>query len=226
VGAWRPNVGVLRTFNEQLFEDTCTIMDGSTVLTWPRTNSAIIPCRAGEEHTLAQPYDPQDANTRTSSEWIVTMPFDVFPSVGDRIITTIVRQGQTIEGVIGETNDPQTWLLATRVYMTRQVTAVAADMIIFKRDTDFDGIFEIETGPFATKVIFDRVEPLETPIRYTPSARSSYRPVRLIFEDQFVDVMAGDIFVYQGYFGEVVSVTPGQQFRMEANGWVDFSGIR
>lgn len=208
-------------------DDTCTIANNGVFLSWDREGTAIIPCRVGEEHTLAQPYDPQDANTRTSSEWLITMPYDVKPVVGSRIIATIAHLNSTVEGVIGETNSPQSWQIATRVYMTRQVTAVRGEQILFKRDTDNNGTFETHYGPYTVKVVFDRVDPIETPLRYTPSGRSSYRPARLIFEDQEnVNVQAGDIFLYNGYFGEVVSVIPGQQLRTEAIAWIDFSGAR
>lgn len=224
--AWRPNVGALRTVQEGLMEDTCVITRLGTPLVWSRTGDVVIPCRVGEERTLAVPGDPEDANVRSLSEWTMTMPWDVRPEMADVATATISRTGETVEGVVGENNNPQTWLICARVYITKQKTAVQSVMLTFKRDDNFDGVFETTLGPYAVKVLFDRVEPFETPLRYAPSARASYKPARLIFENQpNVPVEVDDIFTYNGFFGTISAVVPGQVQRTEAHAWIDFSGV-
>ena len=225
---YQPLIEFNRSYQESLMGDSCVILRGGSLVSWTRDglSTTIIPCRVGEERTLAVSSDPLDANTRTLNEWAITLPWDIVPEIGDQVTATIEETGVEFSTVVGESNQPQSWPLASRIIGGKPKTAVGAENITYKRDQDGDGVFEMIVGTFATKIVLDRTAPLEVPLRYSQAARTSYAPVRLIFDNQTgVPIQTDDIFLTQGRYGVVVAVTPGQVQQTEARALVDFGGV-
>lgn len=205
-----------RSFQEALMTETCNVRRDGALVVWPRMNTTTIPCRVGEERTFAEPSDPQDANTRSQAEWAITMPWDMDLRVADFI------HWNALVLTVGETNNPQTWLVATRGYITKPKTAVApTDVTLYRTSWDTGVVSEV--GTFPVKIVFARVDPIEIPSRFSFIASSSWRSVTLIFEDVVnADVQKDDHFVYQGKYGVITHVVPGQNQRTEAHGLIDF----
>ncbi len=222
---YRPLIRAHRRIQESLLTDSCVVLSGGMPVTWPRNNAIVVPCRFGDERTFAEPSDPQDANTRASSEWAISLPWDMPLEPSNVVNVTLSETGEFVSTVVGETNKPQTWLILTRGYGTRPKSAVAATPITFKRDTDDDGEYETTVGTYLCQVIFDRVDPLEVPLRYAEAGRSSYAPVRIVIPETNADVQIDDIFLLDGNFGVVRLIAPGQTQQTEVRGLVDFGGI-
>lgn len=222
--AYEPNVTALRQIQEGLMRDTALVDAVGVPVIWPRTGTAAVPCRVGEERTFAEPSDPHDANVRAQAEWAVTLPWDFPVEVSHHIVVTL-RTGDVLDLTVGEVNRPQSWLLASRAYATRQKSAVAPTLITFLRDVDNDGVF-VEVSTYPTRVVFERNEPLETPVRFSHTLGTSYRRIRLVIEQPNADVQSDDTFVYAGMFGIVTAVIPGQPQQTEVIALLDFGGLR
>lgn len=224
--SYDPLIKYNRRYQESLMTDSCVVVRSGVPVSWPRTSSTVIPCRIGEERTIVASPDPQDANTRSQNEWLATMPWDMPITAGDALTATFQETGQTFSAIVGETNLPQSWTIAARSVMSKPKTAVAPSVLLFRRDTDGDGLFETTLGPYNVAVVIDRVNPLEVPLRYAQAGRSSYAPVRLLFVETPVSpVDVDDIFVWDGKYGVVVAVTPNTPQQAEARAIVDFGGV-
>jgi hypothetical protein len=215
---FRGNLPLLRATQEALMIDTCQVTRLGVLVAWPRTGATSVPCRLGEERTFAEPADPYDANIRSLSEWALTLPWDMVVVESDKLSVP----AKALELIAGDTNQPQTDLIALRVYATKPKAAVQWVSLTLYRDTDKDGIWS--PIPLQTvQVFFDRVEPLEVPLRYSPAARTRYQGGRFAKEPPF-NVLKDDSFKLNGFSGVITDVLPNQPQRIEARFRLDLGG--
>lgn len=214
------HINRLRKFQESLMTDSCVVSRNGSNVAWPRNNSTTIPCRVGYVHTFPAAADPQDARAKDLSVMAVTMPHD-FPVIVSDVLTW---SGDTL--IVGETNRPQTWLIASRAYVTKQKTAVSTVPITFYR-RDFDTGNNAVVATYNVKIIFNKEEAVEVPSRYSLVAGASFKSITIIFPDGINPIVTkDDTFEYEGRFGFIQSIVPNQPLRVEAYAWVDFGSSR
>lgn len=210
----------MRSFQESLMYDSCSVYRSNSSVTWPRTSSTTIPCRVGEVKTFPDSGDPQDSSLKALSLWSFTMPHDFPVEVSD-----IINYGGS-SYIVGETNKPQSWLVASRAVATRQKTAVSLSSIIFRR-RDFDTGSITTVATYSVRVVFTKEDPIEIPSRYSLAANASFRSVRLVFPDGIQPIVQkDDTFEYEGKFGFITTIIPNQPLRVEAMAMIDFGGSR
>lgn len=204
----------LRAFHNELMTNTLdTYRGGSLYL-------SDVPCRVTSNRLFAEPADPYDANIRSMAEWGFTCPAGTDIQVGDRILCT--TQGLALDLIAGEVVAGDTWELAVRVWCNKPKTATPGYEIVLLR-FDMNTEEYVALDPQHVQVVYDRNQPEETPIRYSPAVRSSYKSGWLIGDLTF-DVQVDDRFVLDGYAGVITQVLPGQPQRIEAQFRLDFGG--
>lgn len=214
------HINRLRKYQESLMTDSCIVQrDGSSVV-WPRNNSASIPCRVGYVHTFPASGDPQDGRAKDLSVLAVTMPHD-FPVENADVLTW---SGDSF--IVGETNRPQTWLVASRAFVTKQKTAVGMTSLTFTRRNYDTGVVSV-VATYNVRIIFNKEEPIEIPNRYSLVAGAAFKSVTIIFEDGINPIIQkDDAFEYDNKFGFIQTIVPDQPLRVEAYAWIDFGGSR
>jgi hypothetical protein len=177
-----------------------------------------VPCRIHNNRLLAEPADPSDANMRSVMEWGFTMPVTTDCIVGDRLVC-----GQ-IDVIAGESLWTDTWATALRVWATRPREVTEQMSILFKRPNEDDATM-LDIGPFTVRVVYNRNEPTEAPVRYSPAGRAVYKGGWLIGDQSFA-VISGDLFLLEGLNGVITEVLPKQPQHIEARFLIDEGGAR
>lgn len=206
----------LREFQESLMTNTLdTYRAGSIHLT-------DVPCRVTSNRLFAEPADPYDANVRSMAEWGFTVPHGTDVVVGDRIVC--VSQGLTLDLNAGEVVAGDTWETAVRIWCNKPKTATPhVSIVLWRYNTGTDDFVALSAQD--VQVVYDRNAPVETPLRYSPATRSSYKGGWLVGDPTF-DVAAEDRFVLDGYHGIISQVLPEQPQRIEAAFILDVGGPR
>jgi hypothetical protein len=205
----------LRTLQDNLMTDVIQVWrDGALVYDQ-------LPARVTSSRLFTEPADPHDANLRSTSEWGFTLHYQIVIHVADEL-----RFGPAFSqnAIVGEVLADDTWKTAVRVWATRPKTATPfVEIELFR----FDDIAQdwLSVGVQALQVVFDRVAPLETPLRYSPAGRTSYQGGTLIGPMSF-DVQVDDRFTLNTYGCIVDSVLPTQPQHIEAHFLMDMSGAR
>jgi hypothetical protein len=177
-----------------------------------------VPCRIHNNRLLAEPADPSDANMRSVMEWGFTMPTGTDCHVGDRLVCG------AIDVIAGESLFTDTWATAVRVWATRPREVTEQMSILFKRPNADDATM-LDVGPFTVRVVYNRNEPIEAPLRYSPAGRSVYKGGWFI-GDQSFSVIPGDLFLLEGLNGVITEVLPKQPQHIEARFLIDEGGAR
>jgi hypothetical protein len=177
-----------------------------------------VPCRIHNNRLLAEPADPSDANMRSVMEWGFTMPIGTDCHVGDRLICG------SIDVIAGEALSTDTWATAVRVWATRPREVTAYMEMTFYRGNSVDASM-IALGPYTVRLVYDRNQPAETPVRYTPAAHSQNKGGWFIGDLSF-GVQPGDRFMLDGYGGVITEVLPKQPQHIEAKFIFDEGGPR
>src|SRR6478609_9378969 len=160
----------LRSMQNQLMTDVIDIYDGLTLV------AEDVPARVTSSRLFSEPADPHDANLRSTSEWGFTIPYDQPCEVS---YTIKFGPGKAQSCIVGEVLQDDTWKTATRIWATRPKTATPGIILVLSRyDPDTDDFAELD--PQEVQVVFDRVAPTQTPLRYAPAGRSSYQGGTLI----------------------------------------------
>lgn len=203
----------LRAVQNRLMTDVVSIYRGGTLI------AADVPCRIHNNRLLAEPADPSDANMRSVMEWGFTMPWGTDCRVGDRLVAR-----DEIDVIAGESLWTDTWGTAVRVWATkpREVTGYM-DMTFYRANSLNESVQTI--GPFRVRLVYDRNQPVESPVRYTPGGHSLYKGGWFIGDMTFA-VVTGDRFIYEGWGGVVTEVLPMQPQHIEAKFIFDEGGPR
>ena len=213
-------INSMRLFQESLMTDSCAVYRDGVIVPWSRTNAVQIPCRVGHVHVFPASGDPLDARAKDLSVIAVTLPFDYDIKVADQIDYA----GETL--IVGETNAPQTWLIAMRAHATKQKSAVGKTSVTFRRRS-FDTGAVTTVGTYNVRIIFNKEQPIEVPARYSTVSGSSYRSVTIIFDDGISPPLEkDDFFEYDDKFGFVQYIVPNQPIRVEVYAWLDFGSSR
>lgn len=210
------NLPHLRTLQESLMTESCRIVREGVVI------DTGIPCRKTSSRLFAEPGDPQDANMRSMAEWGWTMPIDVDVQVGDAVELT----DGSLSTIAGEVLQDDTWVIATRVWATRPKTASPTTTVSLYRFND--GVDDyVLVGTFDVQIVYDRISPEETPIRYAQAARTFSKGGWIIGALGFAP-QVGDTFNLgpQDYAAVITEVLPFQPQRVEARFTVDTGGPR
>lgn len=207
-------VADLRVFQVDLMTDTLSVYRAGLL------HLSNVPTRATSNRLFAEPADPYDANIRSMAEWGFTCPPATDVMVSDRILCT--TQGIALDLIAGEVVAGDTWENAVRIWCNKPKTATPGYDIVLLRFNMTTEVFD-SLPPQHVQVVYDRNAPEETPIRYSPAIRSSFKSGWLIGDLDF-DVQVDDRFVFDGYAGIVVQVLPGQPQRIEAQFQLDFGG--
>lgn len=214
------NLPLLRAVQRNLMTETVTISrydataDGEVVV------ATLVPCRKTDSRLFAEPADPQDANLRSLHEAGFTLPIGTGTRVGDRLTLP-----STEDYIAGEVLAIDTWVTAERVWANRPKTATPFVRLVLFRDNDQDGFPEFDLPAQYVQLVYDRIAPEETPIRYAPGARTSYKGGSFLGPRTF-NVRQGDVFTLGGYAGTIEWVLPYQPQRTEARFVLDISGVK
>lgn len=227
---------MLKTIQESMMGDTVAIYRGEFGDEYLVSEG--IPCRIDANRLFAEPADPYDANVRSLSEWTL-----ITPSGTDIKISDIVRVDRpmgspiiSIVAIVGELVEGHTHQLAQKFFCTRPKSAVPNITLILEREiityddsTDEETSEWIPLDPQEFQLVFKRVDPEDTPLRYMEGGRSSYQGATLV-GPLGTDIRNGDRFSYidpntdKSYSGTVLSVLPIQPQRIEARVLIDVFG--
>lgn len=206
-------VPMLRTVQEQLMTDRVRIVRVGDVI----ANN--VPCRITAARLFAEPADPHDANLRSVSEWGFTLPSGTDIAVSDAIEKT----DGSLSAIVGEVVSGDTWETAVRVWATRPKSATpTVTVTLWRYQSGLDDFSQI--GTYDVQVVFDRVSPRSTPIRYAPAGRSTYQGGTLIGDLDFT-AEVDDRFTLDGLACVVTQVLPQQPQRIEAKFIMDEGGV-
>lgn len=207
---------IMETMHEALMTDRVSIYRNGVLV------AANVQCRATSNRLFAEPADPTDANMRSMSEWGFTMPSDTDLCVGDHVISD--PPFAHIDCIIGEVVQGDTWQIALRAWGNRPKLATPnISVVLYRYDIDLDDW--VAQAAQSVQVVYDRNQPKETPIRYTPAAASSYQGGWLVGDMDF-DVEVEDRFQIDNYGGIIVEILPTQPQHKEARFVIDVSGAR
>lgn len=203
----------LRAVQEALMTDRVQIVRRGVIV----ANN--VPARITSSRLFAEPADPHDANLRSTSEWGFTLPFGTSVRVSD----TIEKTDGSLSAIVGEVVDGDTWELAVRVWATKPKSATpTTDVTLYRYQSGIDDWSSI--GTFAVQIVFDRVAPTATPIRYAPAGRSSYQGGTLIGTLTFTPQI-DDRFTLDGFACVITQVLPQQPQHREAKFIMDEGGV-
>jgi hypothetical protein len=205
-------VGRLTSIQEREFSETCTISRHGTVI------ATGVPCRIHSGRLFAEPGDPQDANMRATSEFGLTMPKTTDIAIGD----TITARGGELILIAGEVMKHDTWATATRVWATRPKNTTPMVTITLWRYNPVIDDWET-AGTHNVQVVYDRNQPQEPPVRFSPAASSRLKGGWLIGDLTF-NPKVGDRFTLEGYACTIREVYPLQPQHIEAKFSMDISG--
>lgn len=216
---------MLRAAQEVLMTDVVQVVRDGVVI------HADVPARITASRLFAEPGDPHDANLRSTQEFGFTIPAlysDVI--VGDTIEKLDGGGNVMLSVIAGEVMSHDTWMTAVRIWATRPKTATPlVDVQLWRYDNATQDYVKLLTGlgdPFVqtVQVVFDRIQPNETPLRYSPGGRTSYQGGTLIGDLSF-DVRLDDRFTLNTYGCIVDEVLPMQPQHIEAHFVMDLSGV-
>jgi hypothetical protein len=211
-------VSPMRALQESLMTDRCTVSRHGVTI------QADIPCRVHKDRLFSEPGDPQDANLRSTQEWGVTMPANTAVNVGDDVIFATFNRDISI--IVGEVLQGDTWEIATRVWGTEpKVATPEVTVTLWRYDPNIDEW--AEEGDVTGNIIYDRNQPEEAPVRYSPAGQAMYKNGALIVPlDSDPMPTTGDRFDLLGYSAAVTMVLPAQPQHVEARFRLDISGDR
>lgn len=181
-----------------------------------------VPCRATSNRLFAEPADPKDANMRSMAEWGITYPVSYDLAVGDHL--TIVTSLMTIEVIVGEVVEGDTWQVAGRAWGNRPKVATPQIAVTIFR-FDYDSEIWQELPEQLVNLVYDRNQPRSTPVRFAPGGHASYQGGWLIGGPDF-DVQIEDRFTIDDIGAVIVEVLPQQPQRCEARFVMDITGVR
>lgn len=216
--AIQPNLTVMRLVQQELMTETATLIRNGL-------SQGSFNFRVGSERMFTEPSDPQDANTRSATQWGFTFAWNADVQVGDVLVFSSPSQ----HTVIGEVLDHNTWQIATRAFGMKPKFATPVIAVSFFRYNSTTESHTDTVAPQSVRVVYDHVAPAETPIRYSPAGRSQYQGGRLIKEDSWdvgFDVQVGDQFFLYGQPAVITEVLGGQPLATEARFDVNISGPR
>jgi hypothetical protein len=181
------------------------------------------PCRLHDGRLFAEPADPLDANIRSMHEFGFTFPVGTDVRTSD----TIENADGTVSIIAGEDQSRDTWATAVRIWGNKPKTATPWVPIVLWR---WNAIAEdyVALPEQVVQIVYSRNEPIETPLRYSPAARSVSRDLYLLgpVGGPF-DVQMGDTFTLDGgEAGVVLEVLSHQPQRIEARCQMDEGGVR
>lgn len=207
-------VPALRRIQESLMTDRVRIVRRGVIV----ANN--VPARITSSRLFAEPADPHDANLRSTSEWGFTLPVGTSVQVSD----TIEKTDGSLSAIIGEVIDKDTWETAVRVWATRPKSATpTTDVTLWRYQSGLDDWSQV--GTFAVQVVFDRVAPVATPLRYAPAGRSSYQGGTLIGSILSFTPEIDDRFTLGGHGCVITQVLPHQPQHVEAKFIMDEGGV-
>lgn len=182
-----------------------------------------VPARTVASRLFAEPGDPHDANLRSTQEVGFTIPYTYTGvRVSDVIEQVDENNAITLSVIAGEVMGGDTWSTAVRIWGTKPKTAtptVAITLYRYSSGTDDYELF----GTFDVQLVFDRVQPTETPLRYSPAGHASYQGGVLIGDLTFVPQIE-DRFTLDGYGCIIDNVLPQQPQHVEAHFLMNISG--
>lgn len=184
-----------------------------------------VPARVVSSRLFSEPGDPHDANLRSTQEYGFTIPYTYTGvRVADVIEQLDVDDNVILSVIAGEVLAGDTWSTAIRIWGTRPKLATPTTSVtLWRFDTGTDDYIEYET--FDVQVVFDRVQPEETPLRYAPAGRSSYQGGVLVGDLTFTPAV-DDRFALGAYGCIIDAVMPIQPQHIEAHFKMDMSGVR
>lgn len=206
-------VPALRALQESLMTDRVRIIRIGAIV----ANN--VPARITSSRLFAEPADPHDANLRSLSEWGLTMPKGTDARVSD----TIEKTDGSLTLIIGEVVTGDTWETAVRVWATKPKSATPlTEVTLYRYQSGLDDWAMFAT--YMVQVVFDRVAPESTPIRYAAAGRSSYQGGTLIGPMSFAPLI-DDRFTLGGKGCVITQVLPQQPQHIEAKFIMDEGGV-
>lgn len=202
----------LRSIQESLMSERCRILRNGVEIA---TN---VHCRKTSSRLFAEPPDPSDANMRSMQEWGWTVPLGTDVEIGD----TVELMDGSLSTIAGEVMKDDTWASAIRIWATRPKTSTPHTSVTLWRFSDADEEWQ-EVDTFDVQIVWDRNRPTDTPLRYAPAARTTYKGGWII-GDADLDVRVSDRFSLDGKAAFVTDVAPFQPQRVEAKFQLDISG--
>jgi hypothetical protein len=209
---FRQMIPALKAIQERQMTETLDIIrHGTTVAT-------AVPCRLHSGRLFSEPGDPQDANMRATSEFGITVPLGTDVEIGD----TIVARGGALRLIAGEVMKHDTWATAIRIWATRpKNTTPMTSVTLWRYNAAIDD-WEI-AGTWDVQVVYDRNQPQEPPVRFSPAASARLKGGWLIGDLTFAPKV-GDRFTLEGYACVIREVYPLQPQHIEAKFSMDISG--
>jgi hypothetical protein len=194
--------------------ESCRIVRNGTVIA---TN---VPCRLHNARLFTETPDPQDANVRSMAEWGWTLPLGTDVDWGDYIELS----DGSLSTIAGEVLKWDTWATAIRVWATRPKVVVRDTQITLVRPNDTNDDLQI-VGTYWVNIIYDRNQPEEVPIRFSPQGHTLSKG-GIVIGDLAFPARSGDLFEYSGLQCRIEYVLPGQPQHIEARFTADISGVR
>jgi hypothetical protein len=181
---------------------------------------ASVPARITASRLFTEPGDPHDANLRSTREVGFTLPYTYDVHVGD----VIEKTDGSLSTIAGEVLTDDTWKTALRVWATRPKLATPTVTITIYRYQPPPIDDWTNVGNYDVQVVFDRVAPFSSPLRYSPAGRSSYQGGTVVGGLSFAP-MLDDRFTINGMACIITEVLPVQPQHVEAKFTVDVGGV-